>query len=166
MVQLSQADTPDGLKKAIAGRIAALASVHSLFAQSRGTGAELGNLVNQELAPYSRDESMRTKIDAGCRVEAGPGTSHSGCAARVRDQCREVWCSIRPQRSGSRRVVAPGRRASSAPLEPGRRSARHSADGQGFRHPCDGGDDTGPLGGDVWLDWRAEGLAGEITLPM
>jgi hypothetical protein len=41
MVQLSQADTPDGLKEAIAGRIEALASVHSLFVQSRWTGAAL-----------------------------------------------------------------------------------------------------------------------------
>ena len=63
MVQLSQADTPEGLKEAIAGRIAALASVHSLFAQSRGTGAELGSLAKQELAPYSRDERLRTQID-------------------------------------------------------------------------------------------------------
>jgi PAS domain S-box-containing protein len=55
MVQLSQADTPDGLKEAIQGRIGALASVHSLFAKSRWTGAELGSLVKQELSPYSRD---------------------------------------------------------------------------------------------------------------
>jgi two-component sensor histidine kinase len=63
MVQLSQAETPDGLKEAIAGRIAALASVHSLFAQSHGIGAELGSLVKQELAPYSRDEWMRAQFD-------------------------------------------------------------------------------------------------------
>jgi PAS domain S-box-containing protein len=63
MVQLSQADTPDGLKEAIAGRIEALANVHSLFARSRWTGAELGSLVKQELSPYSRDGEMRTQID-------------------------------------------------------------------------------------------------------
>jgi two-component sensor histidine kinase len=49
MVQLSQADTPDGLKEVIAGRIGALATVHTLFAKSRWTGAELGSLVEQEL---------------------------------------------------------------------------------------------------------------------
>ncbi len=54
-MQLSQAGTPDGLKEAIAGRIEALANVHSLFIQSRWTGAELGHLVKQELSPYSRD---------------------------------------------------------------------------------------------------------------
>jgi PAS domain S-box-containing protein len=53
MVQLSQADTADGLREAIAGRIKALANVHSLFVKSRWTGAELGSLVKQELSPYS-----------------------------------------------------------------------------------------------------------------
>jgi PAS domain S-box-containing protein len=61
MVQRSQADTPDGLKEAIAGRIQALAGVHSLFAKSRWTGAELDSLVKQELSPYSRHG--RAQID-------------------------------------------------------------------------------------------------------
>jgi two-component sensor histidine kinase len=63
MVRLSQSDTPNGLKEAIEGRIEALASVHSLFARSRWTGAELGSVVEQELSPYSRDGERRTRID-------------------------------------------------------------------------------------------------------
>jgi two-component sensor histidine kinase len=55
MARLSNSDTPGGLKEAIGGRIRALANVHSLFVQSRWTGAELGSLVRQELSPYSRD---------------------------------------------------------------------------------------------------------------
>jgi PAS domain S-box-containing protein len=60
MVRLSQSDTPDGLKEAIEGRINALANVHSLFVQSRWAGAELGNLVKQELSPYSGGRGTRT----------------------------------------------------------------------------------------------------------
>src|SRR5262249_7714743 len=63
MVGLSQSETPDGLKKAIEGRIEALANVHSLFAQSRWTGAELATLVKQELSPYSGGDEMRTLIN-------------------------------------------------------------------------------------------------------
>jgi two-component sensor histidine kinase len=63
MVHLSEANTPDGLKEAIEGRIDALANVHSLFVQSRWAGAELGSLIRQELSPYSRDEEMRTEFD-------------------------------------------------------------------------------------------------------
>lgn len=40
IVQLSHAETPEGLKGVIAERIRALASVVSLFAESRWTGAE------------------------------------------------------------------------------------------------------------------------------
>ena len=53
MVRPSQSDTREGLRKAIEGRIEALANVHSLFVQSRWAGAELGRLVEQELSPYS-----------------------------------------------------------------------------------------------------------------
>jgi hypothetical protein len=63
VVHLSQAGTPNGLKEAIESRIVALANVHSLFVQSRWRGAELSNLVEQELSPYSHDGEQRTRID-------------------------------------------------------------------------------------------------------
>jgi hypothetical protein len=59
IVQLSQADTPEGLKRAIEGRIQALASVVALFAETRWMGAELNALVMQELAPYCGHEAIR-----------------------------------------------------------------------------------------------------------
>jgi two-component sensor histidine kinase len=63
MVRLSQSDTPDDLRKAIEERIEALASVHSLFVQSRWAGADLRRLVDQELSPYSGGGRTRTRID-------------------------------------------------------------------------------------------------------
>ena len=61
VVNLSQAGTPEELKKAIEGRIQALANVHSLFVQTRWIGAELSTIVSQELAPYtSRESRVRT----------------------------------------------------------------------------------------------------------
>jgi PAS domain S-box-containing protein len=62
-VHLTQADTPDLLKKAIEGRIQALANVHALFVKSRWTGAELRSLATQELLPYSETGDTRVKID-------------------------------------------------------------------------------------------------------
>jgi PAS domain S-box-containing protein len=62
VVNLSQAGSPDELKKAIEGRIKALANVHSLFVQTRWIGAELSSIVSQELAPYSSREN-RVRID-------------------------------------------------------------------------------------------------------
>ena len=62
-VQLSQADTPEGLKRAIEGRILALANVHSLFVETRWIGAELSAIARQELAPYSEKDETRVQID-------------------------------------------------------------------------------------------------------
>jgi two-component sensor histidine kinase/PAS domain-containing protein len=62
-VNLSQSDSPDGLKEAIEGRIKALAKVHALFVQSRWAGAELSSIVTEELAPYLRDGEPRVQID-------------------------------------------------------------------------------------------------------
>jgi PAS domain S-box-containing protein len=62
-VNLSQSDTPEGLKQAIEGRIRALANVHSLFAESRWIGAELSTIATQELAPYFASSENRIRID-------------------------------------------------------------------------------------------------------
>jgi PAS domain S-box-containing protein len=62
-VQLSQADTPEGLKQVIEGRIRALANVHSLFAVTRWIGAELSTIATHELAPYSEKDKTRVRID-------------------------------------------------------------------------------------------------------
>ncbi len=61
-VHLSQADTAEGLKQAIEGRILALANVHSLFVETRWKGAELSTVARQELAPYSAKDKKRVRI--------------------------------------------------------------------------------------------------------
>ncbi|MGA8323077.1 MAG: PAS domain S-box protein [Xanthobacteraceae bacterium] len=58
-VNLSRADTAEGLKQAIEGRIRALANVHSLFVESRWIGAELSTIAAQELDPYAAKERVR-----------------------------------------------------------------------------------------------------------
>ena len=45
--------TSEDLKRAIEGRIQALANVHSLFVESRWVGADLSTIAAQELGPYS-----------------------------------------------------------------------------------------------------------------
>jgi PAS domain S-box-containing protein len=62
-VRLSHSDTPDGLKRVIEGRINALATVHTLFVESRWTGAQLRSLVTQELLPYRDGREERVRID-------------------------------------------------------------------------------------------------------
>jgi PAS domain S-box-containing protein len=61
-VHLSQADTPEGLKKAVDGRIQALANVHSTLANTRWIGADLATIATQELAPYAEALEQRARI--------------------------------------------------------------------------------------------------------
>lgn len=61
-VNLSQSDTSEGLKRAIEGRIQALANVHSLFVETRWIGAELLTIASQELAPYSEGNKGRVRV--------------------------------------------------------------------------------------------------------
>jgi two-component system CheB/CheR fusion protein len=62
-VRLTRANSADEFRMAIEGRIQALANVHALFVESRWTGADLRNLIAQELSPYSQGPSARTRID-------------------------------------------------------------------------------------------------------
>jgi PAS domain S-box-containing protein len=166
MVQLSQADTPDGLKEAIAGRIGALATVHSLFAKSRWTGAELGSLVEQELSPYSRDGEMRTQIDgptimlqpdlaqaiAVALHELATNAAKYGALSTATGQVRVEW-----SRAGDGRLVLRWTEAG-GPLV-------NSPTRKGFGTHVMEALIRGHLKGDVQLDWRVEGLACEIALP-
>jgi PAS domain S-box-containing protein len=164
MVQLSQADTPDGLKKAIAGRIAALAGVHSLFAKSRWTGAELGSLVKQELSPYSRDG--RTQIDGPSVMlkpdlaqaigvalhELATNAAKYGALSLAEGRVRVEWSC-----AADRQLVLRWTEAGGPPVNPPTR--------KGFGTRMIETMIRGHKGGDARLNWRAEGLACEIILP-
>jgi PAS domain S-box-containing protein len=75
-VKLSQSDSLQGLKQAIEGRIRALANVHSLFVQTRWTGAELSAIARQELAPYFEEGEARARIN-GPQVLLEPSVAQS-----------------------------------------------------------------------------------------
>ena len=75
-VNLSQSDTPEGLKRAIEGRIQALANVHSLFVKTRWIGADLSTIATQELAPYSEKRQRHVCID-GLPVLLEPNTAQA-----------------------------------------------------------------------------------------
>jgi two-component sensor histidine kinase len=166
MVQLSQADTPDGLKKAIAGRIAALAGVHSLFAQSRWTGADLGTLVKQELSPYSREREIRTRIDGPAVMlkpdvaqavavalhELATNAAKYGALSVAKGQVRVEWSCV-----ADRQLVLRWTETGGPPVNP----PTH----KGFGTHMIDAMIRGHEGGDVRLNWHTEGLACEIILP-
>jgi two-component system, chemotaxis family, CheB/CheR fusion protein len=62
-VHLTHAESAADLKKAIEGRLRALANAHGMLARSRWAGADLHQLVAMELSPYFRDGDPRAQID-------------------------------------------------------------------------------------------------------
>ncbi len=166
IVRLSNSDTPDGLKEAIGGRIRALANVHSLFVQSRWTGAELGSLVKQELSPYSRDGDMRTQIDGPTVVlkpefaqaiavalhELATNATKYGALSVAEGRVCVEW-----SRAADGQLVVRWTEVGGPPVNPPTR--------KGFGTYTVEAMIRGHVLGDVRLDWRAEGLACEIALP-
>ncbi|HEX6860777.1 MAG TPA: PAS domain-containing protein [Caulobacteraceae bacterium] len=73
--KLSSADSVDGLKSVIEGRIAALAHAHNLLAGSRWVSADLRRLVEEELKPYLTGEDGKVAV-------SGPGVALRADAAQ------------------------------------------------------------------------------------
>jgi PAS domain S-box-containing protein len=166
VVHLSQAGTPAGLKEAIEGRIEALANVQSLFVQSRWRGAELGNLVKQELSPYCREGEERTRIDgptvmlkpdvaqaiAVALHELATNAAKYGALSGTKGEVHVTWSC-----AADDRVTLLWSEAGGPPVN----LPTH----EGFGTNVIGAMIQSQAGGDMRLDWRPEGLACEIALP-
>ena len=75
-VQLTHADTVEGFKAVIEGRLQALSNAHTLLAQSRWAGANLHTLVTEELAPYNLKGIARAQI-SDFEVVLGPKSAQA-----------------------------------------------------------------------------------------
>jgi PAS domain S-box-containing protein len=163
-VNLSQSNSPEGLKEVIAGRIQALANVCSLFAETRWIGAEVSAIATQELAPYS--DGKRTFTD-------GPQTLLAPDAAQA------VAVALHELATNAAKYGA-----LSTPDGDVRLEWSHAADGLLRLRWMETG---GPVAeeptrtgfgtrlveqmivqqkGKVRFDWRKDGLVCEITLPV
>jgi PAS domain S-box-containing protein len=165
MVNLSQADAVADLKKAVEGRIQALANVHSLFVTTRWIGAELSTIVEHEVAPYSTsDEKKRVRID-GPQVLLEPDTAQAvaitlhelatnaakyGALSTANGHIDLKWSHEANGRLNLRWIETGG-----PTVEP---PTRRGFGGRVIEQMI------GQLKGESRFDWRAEGLVCEITL--
>ena len=162
-IRLTQADTAADLKEAIAGRIQALAHVHALFVETKWAGADLQNLVAQELSPYCRGDEKRAVVEgAECDAAARCRPGNRGLSARTGDECSEVRRLVAARGASCRLVGATDGRLIFHWSEVG---------GPGVAEPTRRGFGMQvmermivSLNGEVRLDWRPEGLACEIVL--
>jgi PAS domain S-box-containing protein len=165
-VHLSHADTTEGLKQAIEGRIQALANVHALFVGSRWTGAELHGLVAQELSPYCLDGEARARIE-GPTLMLEPGIAQTiavtlhelatnaakyGALSQAEGRVQIEW-----SRAADGRLILRWTETGGPPARPPTR--------RGFGTRVMEGMIGGQLKGEMRFDWREEGLICEIILP-
>jgi PAS domain S-box-containing protein len=164
MVNLSQADNLGDLRKAIEGRIQALANVHSLFVATRWIGAELATIARQEIAPYSATGDKRVQID-GPEVLLEPNAAQA-----VAVILHELATNAAKYGSLS---VSNGQIDLKWSHEPDRRLILRWTEtgGPAVRPPTRKGfggriieQMIAQQKGETRFDWRAEGLLCEITL--
>ncbi len=142
-----------------------MANVQSLFVQSRWRWAELGNLVKQELSPYSHDGEERTRI-GGPTVKLKPDVAQAiavalhelatnaakyGALSGAKGEVDVKWSC-----AAADRVMLRWTEAGGPPVN----------------LPAHKGFGTTVIGamiqaraGALRLDWRTEGLVCEIALP-
>jgi PAS domain S-box-containing protein len=164
-VNLTQSDTPAGLKKAIGGRIQALANAHKLFVESRWTGAELRKLVKEELAAYIQDGDGRARIDgpelllqpdvaqaiAIALHELATNAAKYGALSAADGHILVEW-----SHGVDGRLVLSWTETGGPPVEPPERRGFGARVMESM---------ISQLKGEIRFDWRAEGLACEVVLP-
>lgn len=164
-VHLAQSDTPEGVKRAIEGRIRALANAHRLFTEAPGTKADLHGLVRQELSPYCQDGGMRARID-GPKLMLDPNTALSIAIAIHELTTNAAKYGALSLSEGSVHVEW------SRAAEGGFVLRWTEKDGPPVKSPTHRGFGTrgmeemiqGQLRGEMRFDWRPEGLACEIAI--
>ena len=165
IVHLSEAQTPEELKQSIEGRLQALAKAHGLLAETRWSGADLGKLARQELAPYLRQERRHARID-GPHVPLQPKVAQAiaiilhelainaakyGALSATNGQTEIKWIALSPDRllltwteTGGPVTMPPSRHGFGTNVM----EALIKID----------------LGGELRFDWRPQGLVCEIEL--
>jgi PAS domain S-box-containing protein len=76
IVSLTRADNIKQFVAAVEGRIQALARAHSLLSESRWRGADIVELIHEELAPYCGTNLDRIKISGNC-LSLEPSTAQA-----------------------------------------------------------------------------------------
>ena len=165
-VRFSHSNTCDDIKRLIEGRINALAKVHTLFVESRWTGAQLHSLVTQELLPYRDGREERVRIN-GTTVMLETNTAQAiaislhelatnaakyGSLSAAGGHVEIAWSRTTDEKLNLRWIESGGPTAT---------PPTHCGFGTRVVKNM-----IGHLGGEVRFDWRDQGLRCEIAVPL
>ena len=164
IVRLTRGETVKAYIQAVEGRISALARVHTILSLSSWQGAEIGKLVDEELAPYATADQITFR---GIDIQLQPATAQTlalalhelvtnsakyGALSTLSGRLSLNWAieedvlqMVWEERNGPL-VEKPASRGF------GTRSVIASIESQ--------------LGGQAEFDWRSEGLVCRLSVPL
>jgi two-component system CheB/CheR fusion protein len=166
-VHLSQSDTVAGLKEVIEGRIKALANAHALFEHSNWTGADLRQLITDELSPYCQNGDERLSIE-GQDLSLEPSVAQMiaiaihelttnaakyGALSATDGRIGITWSRV----LGDRLLLRWTETGGPSVKSPARRGFGTSVIERVVREQ---------LKGEIRHQWRPEGLVCEVSLPL
>jgi PAS domain S-box-containing protein len=164
IVRLTRGDNVKSYIQAVEGRINALARVHTILSLSSWQGAEIGRLVDEELAPYSEGDQIAR---CGSEIQLEPATAQTlalalhelvtnsakyGALSTLSGRLSVKWgidadvLQMVWEERGGPLVEKPASRGF------GTRTVIASIESQ--------------LGGQARFDWRAEGLICRLSVPL
>jgi two-component sensor histidine kinase len=168
IVGLTRNDNPAEFRAAVTGRIAAMARAHTLLAREGWDGAELCELLDEELAPHRVSQAPERVTLGGPRAGLAAGAAQplamalhelatnaakygalstpEGRVAITWKASDEAGLTLRWTETGGPRLVAPPTRRGF-----GSSVVRSTVERQ--------------LGGSVRMDWLPDGLVCELALP-
>jgi two-component sensor histidine kinase/DNA-binding response OmpR family regulator len=165
IVRLTHASTTPAYVAAVEGRIRALAQTHNLLSKSYWQGADLGQLVGEELAPYRSGGGAKVKT-SGPSVFVPPDIAQTIALALHELATNAAKYGALSSHSGEVAV--------SWKLEPGSLAIKWVETGgprvtpptsQGFGTKIINGSIKRQIGGKVAFDWRPQGLQCRLALP-
>jgi PAS domain S-box-containing protein len=164
IVRLTRGDNVKAYIQAVEGRISALARVHTILSLSSWQGAQIGKLVDEELAPYSTGDQIAF---SGSEIQLQPATAQTLALA-----LHELVTNS--AKYGALSTLS-GRLSLKWEIEADTlRIVWEERDGPVVEKPASRGFGTrsviasieSQLGGQAEFDWRAEGLICRLTVPL
>jgi PAS domain S-box-containing protein len=164
IVRLTRGENVKAYVQAVEGRISALARVHTVLSLSSWQGAEIGKLVDQELAPYSTGDQIAF---GGSDIQLQPATAQTLALA-----LHELVTNS--AKYGALSTLS-GRLSIKWGIEDDvLRMVWEEKDGPVVAKPASRGFGTrsviasieSQLGGQAEFDWRSEGLICRLSVPL
>jgi PAS domain S-box-containing protein len=164
IVRLTRAGTLKDYIQAVEGRISALARVHTILSLSNWQGAEIGQLMDEEISPYATDAQIQLY---GPELRLEPATAQTLALAIHELITNSVKYGALSSRSG-RLTIQWEVRAEVLQMvweeRDGPKVAQPASRGFGTRSVI--ASIESQLGGRAEFDWKAEGLVCRLSVPL